>query len=181
MSSSHSHEAPLPPTRIASTRGFSGQPSSNTVGVDIPPLTPRRSQPRADSRRTIDISSYKFDGKGGAGAPPHTALLPIPDVFRGRYRDPKTAGQDYAAYADAAIASFTTRGEKVGGVIVESILSCGGQIVLPDGYLQAVYQKVRAAGGLCIADEVQVGLGRVGDHFWGFELQGVVPDIVTIG
>ena len=56
MSSSHSHEAPLPPTRIASTRGFSGQPSSNTVGVDIPPLTPRRSQPRADSRRTIDIS-----------------------------------------------------------------------------------------------------------------------------
>jgi 4-aminobutyrate aminotransferase-like enzyme/Ser/Thr protein kinase RdoA (MazF antagonist) len=131
--------------------------------------------------RTIDVSSYKFDGKGGAGAPPQTALLPIPDVFRGRHRDPQTAGREYAAYVDAAIAKFSARGERVGGVIIESILSCGGQIVLPEGYLREVYQKIRAAGGLCIADEVQVGLGRVGKHFWGFELQGVVPDIVTIG
>jgi 4-aminobutyrate aminotransferase-like enzyme len=67
------------------------------------------------------------------------------------------------------------------GFICESILSCGGQIVLPEGYLKAAYAAVRAAGGLCIADEVQVGMGRVGSHFWGFELQGVIPDIVTIG
>ncbi|MTB51423.1 aminotransferase class III-fold pyridoxal phosphate-dependent enzyme [Lewinella sp. W8] len=131
--------------------------------------------------RAIDVSSYKFDGKGGAGAPPQTALLPLPDTYRGRHRDPSTAGYEYATYTDAALAQFTARGERVGGFIAESILSCGGQIVLPAGYLRAVYEKIRAAGGLCIADEVQVGVGRVGDHFWGFELQGVVPDIVTIG
>jgi len=65
--------------------------------------------------------------------------------------------------------------------IGESILSCGGQIVLPEHYLENVFKTVRAAGGLCIMDEVQVGFGRVGSHFWGFELQGVIPDIVTLG
>ena len=63
----------------------------------------------------------------------------------------------------------------------ESLLSCGGQIVLPDGYLREVYKQIRASGGVCVADEVQVGFGRVGSHFWGFETQGVVPDIVTMG
>jgi len=60
-------------------------------------------------------------------------------------------------------------------------LGCGGQIVLPSGYLAEVYRHVRNTGGVCIADEVQVGFGRVGTHFWGFETQGVVPDIVTMG
>lgn len=55
------------------------------------------------------------------------------------------------------------------------------QVVLPKGYLNAVYDRVRSCGGVCIADEVQVGLGRVGTHFWAFETQGVVPDIVTLG
>ena len=63
----------------------------------------------------------------------------------------------------------------------ESLLSCAGQIVLPDGYLAAAYAAARAAGAVCIADEVQVGFGRVGTHLWGFETQGVVPDIVTMG
>ena len=131
--------------------------------------------------RTIDISSYKFDGKGGAGAPATTDILPLPDTFRGRHRDPATAGREYSAYAHQAIAARRERGEKIGGFIAESVLSCGGQIPLPAGYLKAVYGAVRKQGGLCIADEVQVGLGRVGSHWWGFELQGVVPDIVTIG
>src|SRR5439155_23108998 len=65
--------------------------------------------------------------------------------------------------------------------ICESLLSCGGQLVLPENYLKAAYRYVRDAGGLCIADEVQVGFGRTGTHFWGFETQGVVPDIVTMG
>jgi 4-aminobutyrate aminotransferase-like enzyme len=60
----------------------------------------------------------------------------------------------------------------VGAFIAESILGCGGQVVLPPGYLAAAYQHVRAAGGVCIADEVQVGFGRVGTHFWAFETQG---------
>jgi 4-aminobutyrate aminotransferase-like enzyme len=69
----------------------------------------------------------------------------------------------------------------VGAFIAESILSCGGQVVLPPGYLAAAYHAVRDAGGVCIADEVQVGMGRAGTHFWAFETQGVVPDIVTMG
>lgn len=131
--------------------------------------------------RTIDVSSYKFDGKGGKGAPSTTQVVPMPDIYRGKHRDPTTAGEQYAGYVSEAVAHFQNRGEAVGGFIAESILSCGGQIVLPEGYLRHAYAAVRKAGGVCIADEVQVGFGRVGSHFWGFELQGVVPDIVTMG
>lgn len=63
----------------------------------------------------------------------------------------------------------------------EPILGCAGQVVPPPGYLSAAFEAVRAAGGLCVADEVQTGFGRVGEHFWAFELSGVVPDIVTLG
>jgi 4-aminobutyrate aminotransferase-like enzyme/Ser/Thr protein kinase RdoA (MazF antagonist) len=63
----------------------------------------------------------------------------------------------------------------------ESVQGCGGQIVYPEGYLTAAFATVRDAGGLCVADEVQTGFGRIGEHFWGFELDGVVPDIVTLG
>ncbi len=129
---------------------------------------------------TVDVSSYKFDGKGGKGTPPHTQIVPLPDTFRGRYRGEDTSAK-YAAHVQKAIDEIHRQGRAPAGFIAESVLSCGGQIVLPEGYLQQAYAAVRAAGGLCIADEVQVGFGRVGSHFWGFELQGVVPDIVTLG
>ncbi|ORY52631.1 PLP-dependent transferase [Rhizoclosmatium globosum] len=90
--------------------------------------------------------------------------------FRGMYRG-----------AETAIKTLKDRGEPMGMFIAESILGCGGQIVLPDGYLKKIYEVVRAEGGVCVADEVQVGFARVGSHFWGFETQGVVPDIVTMG
>src|SRR6185295_13665939 len=67
------------------------------------------------------------------------------------------------------------------GFIAESMPSVAGQIVLPPGYLARVYEAVRAAGGVCIADEVQTGYGRIGTHFWAFEQYGVVPDIVVLG
>ena len=73
------------------------------------------------------------------------------------------------------------RGEGPGFFIAESIPSVAGQVFLPEGYLKEVYRLVREAGGVCIADEVQVGFGRVGSHWWAFETQGVVPDIVTMG
>ena len=129
----------------------------------------------------IDISSYKFDGKRGKGAPPHTHIVPMPDTFRGLYPNDIEAGKKYAAHVQQAIEKVQSLSRNAGGFICESILSCGGQIVLPEGYLQEAYRHVRAAGGLCIADEVQVGFGRVGTNFWGFELQDVVPDIVTMG
>ncbi|MEZ5038561.1 MAG: aminotransferase class III-fold pyridoxal phosphate-dependent enzyme [Saprospiraceae bacterium] len=128
----------------------------------------------------VDVSAYKFNGKGGKGAPPHTQVVPMPDTYRGLYREANT-GEKYAAFVEEAVQKVQGQGRNIAGFICESILSCGGQIVLPPAYLETAYQTIRAAGGLCIADEVQVGLGRVGSHFWGFELQGVVPDIVTIG
>lgn len=129
----------------------------------------------------VDISSYKFDGKGGKGAPSYTHIVPIPDTYRGIYRDEEKAGIQYAFHIQEVIKDLQDQGRNVGGFFCESILSCGGQIVLPKGYLKNAFRYVRQAGGLCIMDEVQVGFGRVGEHFWGFELQGVVPDIVTMG
>lgn len=105
----------------------------------------------------IDISPYKFDGPGGRGRPAHVTVLPVPGTGASG-----SVGQ-------------------AGCFICESALSCAGQVFLPEGYLAAIYADVRARGGVCIADEVQTGFGRAGTHFWMFETQGVVPDIVTMG
>jgi len=128
----------------------------------------------------VGISSYKFDGKGGSGAPEHTHIVPLPDAYRGMHRGEGT-GPLYAAYIQQQIDHIQSLDRQPAAFICESILSCGGQIELPDRYLELAYAMVRKAGGICIADEVQVGCGRVGKAFWGFELHGVVPDIVTIG
>jgi 4-aminobutyrate aminotransferase-like enzyme/Ser/Thr protein kinase RdoA (MazF antagonist) len=130
----------------------------------------------------IDISPYKHDGPGGSGAPPHVHTVPMPDPYRGAYKGNSVAsGKRYAQHVREAVAGIKVQGRAVAAFICESLLSCGGQIVLPDGYLQEAFKHVRAAGGVCIVDEVQVGFGRVGSHFWGFESQGIVPDIVTMG
>ncbi len=130
----------------------------------------------------VEISPYKFDGPGGSGAPPHVHVVPMPDTYRGRYRAPGAdLGPRYAAHVAETADRLAGAGRAAGAFIAESILSCGGQIVLPPGYLRAAYEAVRRHGGVCIADEVQVGLGRVGTHVWAFETQDVVPDIVTIG
>jgi 4-aminobutyrate aminotransferase-like enzyme/Ser/Thr protein kinase RdoA (MazF antagonist) len=128
----------------------------------------------------VSISSYKFDGKGGTGAPEHTHIVPLPDTYRGIYRG-EESGPSYAAHVQDRIDHILSLGREPAGFICESILSCGGQIELPDHFLELAYLAVRKAGGLCIADEVQVGCGRVGKTFWGFQLHGVVPDIVTVG
>ena len=130
----------------------------------------------------IDVSPYKHDGPGGTGAPGWVTKVPLPDTYRGRYRaDDPRAGERYAALVAEAVTRIRGRGAQPAGFLSESVLSSAGQIVLPDGFLTAAYGHVRRAGGVCIADEVQVGFGRVGTHFWAFETQDVVPDIVTLG
>jgi len=130
----------------------------------------------------IEISPYKFDGKGGMGCVSTTLKTMIPDTFRGRYRkDDPDAGYKYAADVEDIIGRSKQQGKHVAAFICEPIIGCGGQIMLPSGYLQEVYRMTRENGGICIADEVQVGFGRVGSAFWGFELQDVVPDIVILG
>ncbi|HSA57409.1 MAG TPA: aminotransferase class III-fold pyridoxal phosphate-dependent enzyme [Gemmatimonadaceae bacterium] len=130
----------------------------------------------------VDVSPYKFDGPGGSGAPPWVHKVPMPDTYRGPFRrDDPQAGLKYAQAVRDAVGRVRQTGRRPAAFLCESILSCGGQIVLPPGYLTESYRHVRAAGGVCIADEVQVGFGRVGSHPWAFQLQGVVPDIVTMG
>lgn len=133
-----------------------------------------------NSNMCIDISSYKFDGKGGQGAPEHTHIFPLPDAFRGKYRG-KDTGPLYAKEVKKQVDKIHAQGRNLGAFIIEPIISCGGQIELPDGFLAEAYDIVREAGGFCISDEVQVGCGRMGKTFWGFQLHGVIPDIITIG
>ena len=130
----------------------------------------------------VDVSSYKFDGPGGKGAPPFVHIAPIPDTFRGKYRGNNAeTGKKYASHVADAVRKIEAAGRGVAAFICESVISCGGQVALPPGYLREACGTVRAAGGLYIADEVQTGCGRHGRHFWAFEEHGVVPDIVTIG
>jgi 4-aminobutyrate aminotransferase-like enzyme len=130
----------------------------------------------------IDISPYKHDGPGGWGAPGWVQTSPIPDVYRGAHRatDPE-AGLKYARSVRDSIDAIHTQRRGVCAYIAETCPSVGGQIIPPPGFLAEVYRLVRAAGGVCIADEVQTGFGRLGHHFWAFEAQHVVPDIVVLG
>ncbi|XP_010708112.1 ethanolamine-phosphate phospho-lyase isoform X2 [Meleagris gallopavo] len=132
----------------------------------------------------IDISPYKFNQLGKDSKKEFVHVAPSPDIYRGRYRedhpDPATA---YAEEVKKIIEETQKNGRKIAAFIAESMQSCGGQVIPPVGYFQKVAEYVRAAGGVFIADEVQVGFGRVGKHFWAFQLQGedFVPDIVTMG
>ncbi|XP_052781203.1 alanine--glyoxylate aminotransferase 2-like isoform X1 [Mya arenaria] len=135
----------------------------------------------------IDISPYKLKVQrdGVHTCPSNVYVAPCPDTYRGKFVDCDYPGEDLGKlYADEVrdiCKVVHAKGRGVCGFIAESMQSCGGQIVFPPGYLQKVYSHVRAAGGVCIADEVQVGFGRVGSHFWAFQTQGVIPDIVTMG
>jgi 4-aminobutyrate aminotransferase-like enzyme/Ser/Thr protein kinase RdoA (MazF antagonist) len=125
----------------------------------------------------IDLSPYKHRGPGGTGTPDWVHVAPLPDDFRGLYRrDDAECGRKYARH----VAELAQR-RSVAGFLAETCPSVGGQLMLPPGYLAEAYRAVRQAGGVCIADEVQTGLGRLGTHCWAFEQHGVVPDIVVMG
>ena len=113
----------------------------------------------------IDISPYKHDGPGGNGPPPWVH---------------KVSWHDARWVADV-IEVLQREGRNLCGFIAESMPSVAGQVVLPEGFLSEAYGAVRAAGGVCIADEVQTGYGRIGTHFWAFDYYGVVPDVVVLG
>ncbi|XP_035776233.1 alanine--glyoxylate aminotransferase 2-like [Anopheles albimanus] len=130
----------------------------------------------------MDISPYKFNQPGGDPKPDFVHVAPCPDVYRGKYRDcdypPGTdLGELYAGEVQRLLERSPTG---VAAFIAESLQSCGGQIIPPPNYFRRVYEAVRAAGGATIADEVQVGFGRIGTHYWAFEPHQIIPDIVTI-
>ncbi len=127
----------------------------------------------------IDISDFKFNNSKGQGQKKYILKTPIPDTYRGKYTENDgTAGNMYALDAIKEIEESTL---PIAAFISEPIVGCGGQVPLAKGYLKEVYPAIRKQGGVCISDEVQTGFGRLGDHFWGFEMQHVIPDIVILG
>ena len=115
----------------------------------------------------IDISPYKHDGPGGSGPPSWVHKVSMYD----------------AQEVEETARRVVREGTDLCGFIAESMPSVAGQIVLATDYLQKAYEAVRAVGGVCIADEVQTGYGRIGTHFWAFAHYAgdVVPDIVVLG
>jgi 4-aminobutyrate aminotransferase-like enzyme/Ser/Thr protein kinase RdoA (MazF antagonist) len=130
----------------------------------------------------INMSPYKHAGPGGAGAPSWVHVASVPDDYRGPYkRSDAQVGERYAAEVAALVKLVASRGRRLAAFFAETAPSVGGQLILPKGYLASVYDHVHKGGGLCVADEVQTGLGRMGTGFWAFEDQRVVPDIVVMG
>ena len=123
----------------------------------------------------VEMSPYKFDGPGGDGRSGQIDVLPLPDSIPQR----NGALGEEAAYA--VMDAIEADKRLPAALFAESMPGCGGQRVLPDGFLANIYRRVRELGGICVADEVQAGLGRMGDCWWSFETQDLVPDIVTMG
>ena len=135
-----------------------------------------------NTQALVDVSAYKHDGKGGAGAPDWVAKVANPDPYRGPYRgDTAETAAAYAAQLAEADAALRERGHAPAAFLIEALPGCGGQNVPPAGYLKQAFEEARALGALAIADEVQIGFGRVGTHWWAYDEQGAQPDIVTLG
>ncbi|MEO9805175.1 MAG: aminotransferase class III-fold pyridoxal phosphate-dependent enzyme [Reichenbachiella sp.] len=132
-----------------------------------------------NTQMSMDISDYKFSNKKGQGQKDDILKTPIPDTYRGKYtQNDGTAGRQYAK---DAVQNIVQSELPIAAFITEPVVGCGGQVPLAKGYLKEIYPAIRKQGGICISDEVQTGFGRLGDHFWGFEAQEVVPDMVIVG
>ena len=109
--------------------------------------------------------------------PGNVAFVPEPNQYRGIFGE-NAGAAPYLDEIDRTIQTATTG--QIAGMFVESVQGYGGIIEMPKGYMSGAAERIRAAGGLYIADEVQAGFGRTGDHMWGFEADGVIPDIVVM-
>ena len=152
---------------------------AHTNGKDM--ITPNHGY-HGNTTGAISLSAYKFNKPGSIGQPSWVHLVDVADDYRGKFkRNEVDCAASYAKQIDCALADINARGGRLAGFIAETFPSVGGQIIPPAEYLSSVYQKIRAAGGVCIADEVQTGLGRLGQYYFAFEQQAAVPDIVVLG
>ena len=131
------------------------------------------------TQTATDISDYKFSNPKGQGQKDYILKTQIPDTYRGKYTN--NDGSAGKMYAQEAIEQIENSDSPIAAFISEPVVGCAGQIPLADGYLKEIYPAIRRQGGVCISDEVQTGFGRLGDYFWGYEAQGVVPDMVIVG
>ncbi len=135
-----------------------------------------------NTQTLVDLSPYKCEGPGGGGLPGWVHKVVKPDTYRGPYRGVgKDVGRAYAEHIRDMCQRLVAESRPPALFLCEPLPGCGGQIVPPESYLYEAFNHVRSVGGLCVVDEVQVGLGRVGCHMWAFETQGVIPDIITLG
>lgn len=143
---------------------------THTGHTDLLSLRTGYHGPTAAAQSITGIASWRHPGMPG-----HVAFVAEPNQYRGIFG----VGTDpYLDEIDRTIATATCG--RVAGIVVESVQGYGGIIEMPPGYMSGAAERVRAAGGLYIADEVQSGFGRTGDHMWGFEADGVIPDIVVM-
>jgi ethanolamine-phosphate phospho-lyase len=131
-----------------------------------------------NTQTSMEASDYKFNNPKGDGQKEHILKVEIPSDYRGKFANEDNSGEKYAL---KAIEQLRPESTEIAAFIAEPIVGCGGQVPLGQGYLKTIYPKIRAWGGLCISDEVQTGFGRIGEHFWGFQAHGVIPDIVILG
>lgn len=141
-----------------------------TGNLDLLALRTAYHGPTAAAQSVTGISGWRHPGMPG-----NVAFVAEPNQYRGIF-GPGT--QPYLAEIDRTILTATSG--QIAGMFVESVQGYGGIIAMPPGYMSGAAERVRAAGGLYVADEVQSGFGRTGDHFWGFEAGSVVPDIVVM-
>jgi len=127
-----------------------------------------------------EISPIRFT-ENNIEKPDYVHIIPSPDTFRGKFRDEPNACELYVEECRKIVEKAVKDGRKIAAFVHEPLISQGGVIVPPPGYLKQVYKIIRNAGGLVLADEVAVGLGRTGDHYWSFQSHDAVPDIVTCG
>ncbi|MFO1132265.1 MAG: aspartate aminotransferase family protein [Hyphomicrobiales bacterium] len=141
-----------------------------TGNLDLLALRTAYHGPTSAAQSLTGIAAFRHPGMPG-----NVAFVPEPNQYRGVF-GPGT--EPYLDEIERTIASSTTG--RVAGIFVESVQGYGGIVEMPKGYMSGAAERVRAAGGLYVADEVQSGFGRTGDHMWGFEADGVVPDIVVM-
>ena len=131
---------------------------------------------------TDAVEALSPAGKPESAMAPHVMTLMAPDEYRGRYgANVVDRAARYAADADRAVDSLQAAGLRPAAFIADPGFCTNGILEPMPGYLGRVYDRMRAAGAVCIADEVQTGFGRTGAQPWGFALHNVTPDIVTMG
>ena len=145
---------------------------THTGNLDLLALRTAYHGPTAAAQSVTGISGWRHPGMPG-----NVAIIPEPNQYRGIFGEHAGAAP-YLDEIERTIATATTG--RVAGMLVEPVQGYGGIVSMPEGYMSGAAERVRAAGGLYIADEVQSGFGRTGDHMWGFEADGVIPDIIVM-
>jgi 4-aminobutyrate aminotransferase-like enzyme/Ser/Thr protein kinase RdoA (MazF antagonist) len=112
----------------------------------------------------------------------HVATIPAPDGYRGPIgREEEGWDLRYAGFVDEALETLAARDIGPAAMFVDPGFTSDGIFAPPSTYLQDAVRRWRDAGGVFVADEVQTGFGRPGSQMWGFQVHGLVPDIVTLG